>query len=52
MKFVAQIVISTTINADSKEEAEEEAESWQANMAESNDGSEIIANATVKVTEA
>lgn len=51
MKFKASITIDTEIEAETLEDAKEQAESWQENMATSNDGSEMLANGDLKVEE-
>ena len=51
MKYIAQIILEREIEASDADDAVKKANRWQLNMAGSNDGSELIANADVKVVE-
>lgn len=51
MKYKASITITRTFEADSEENAKTQGEKWQEDVAGSNDGSEMIANAGLIIEE-
>lgn len=49
MKYKASFVVEETFEAEDELDAQKQASSWQENIAGSNDGSEILANANFKI---
>ena len=49
MKYKATIILIEVFEADSYKQAQEHASEWKSNLAESNDGSEALANADLEI---
>ena len=50
MKFKISLVVDTEVEAENEVDAREQAQQWQDNLAGSNDGSEMLANAEIQVS--